>query len=107
MNNPSTLAVPYEVRVQRAREHEAVGEINHGSLELKEPMRIRPSSVEAKRECARLQMLVLPVASAPMTLSSVRLTSFFNLSVRFWDRNMPSAALSEVCSLLSHVKYNF
>lgn len=36
------------------------------------------------------------VSSVHAPVSSVRLASFFNLSIRFWDRNLPKAALLEV-----------
>lgn len=97
MNKSSNLANLYEHHVAKAHEYEKENDMKSCHREWKDALRIRPSSVDARTAVDRLQTVLFPSQLEPLPVCAVRLSSYFNLSMRYWDRNMPKAALAEVC----------
>jgi hypothetical protein len=80
----------------KARSHADAGEHSLALREFKEASRLRPRDKSARTEVKRLNDIVNISESPPSRVPSERISSIFNLSIRYWDRNMPSAALKEV-----------
>jgi hypothetical protein len=85
----------------RAKSHESAGQLGLAIRELREAFRLRPRERTTVTELDRLLKVMDPPKVSPEKLPAERLCSIFNLSVRYWDRNMPSAALKEVCAACS------
>jgi len=81
----------------KASSHEAAGQMSLAIRELREASRLRPRDQSTRSEIDRIQRILVPPKLIPDSIPSERLCSIFNLSIRYWDRNMPSAALKEVC----------
>ena len=86
----------FEKHVNNAAKHESMDQLGLALREWREAARIRPRDANVRRELERLFNILSPPSLAPEPIPSERFASIFNLSVRYWDRNMASAALKEV-----------
>ena len=86
----------FEKHVNNAAKHESMDQLGLALREWREAARIRPRDANVRRELERLSNILSPPSLAPEPIPSERFASIFNLSVRYWDRNMASAALKEV-----------
>ena len=83
----------------KARTHLSNDEASLALREFREAARLRPRDEAVRSEIQRLNNMVnLPTDSQEHSVPSERIRSLFNLAVRYWDSNMPSAALKEVDS---------
>ena len=91
----------FEAHLERARSHEAGGQFSLAVKELSEALRIRPRDPSIRHDINRLESVLETTASKTAVWPAERFAAPFNLAVRYWDRNMPTAALKEVCSINS------
>ena len=86
----------FEGHLTQARRHLTIGETSFALREFREALRLRPRDGSVRSEIERLNMIVSPHKSQSRIVPSERIRSLFNLTIRYWDNNMPSAALKEV-----------
>ena len=96
MNNWSTLAALFNQHVTLARQYESENNVKFAYREWVEASRLRPSCLETKKEVDRIEQIISPRVTGPCPISALRIVSFFNLSLRYWDMNKPHVALREV-----------
>lgn len=89
-----------EAHLRDARKHETEGQLTLSLRELKEALRIRPRDPVLKGELERIQSLISATRCQSDPVSADRISSLFNLGIRYWDRNMPGVAIKEVCLVL-------
>lgn len=85
----------FDSHLVKSRTHEEAGEWSLAVRELREALRLRPRSSGARDDLERLKTMLTPPKQCE-AISGDRLSASFNLSIRYWDQNMPSAALKEV-----------
>jgi hypothetical protein len=85
----------FDSHLVKSRTHEEAGEWSLAVRELREALRLRPRSSGVRDDLERLKTMLTPPKQCDAILAD-RLSASFNLSVRYWDQNMPSAALKEV-----------
>jgi hypothetical protein len=86
----------FESHIEKARAHENDGQNSLALREMREAIRLRPRDAVSRSEVQRLKSLVSPPVCKKGVVPAERLSSVFNLAIRYWDSNMPSAALKEV-----------
>ena len=87
----------FQSHLEQAQNHEKKGQLALSLRELREALRIRPRELSVKENINRLEGVISPPVVGPEPISSERFSSTYNLAIRYWDRNLPAAALKEVC----------
>jgi len=93
----------FEGHPAKAQTHVNNEEFTLAMREYKEAARLRPRDRSVRSAIERLGEAFNSAELESRAISSERIRSLFNLTVRYWDNNMPSAALKEVTILFSHV----
>jgi|LauGreDrversion4_2_1035121.scaffolds.fasta_scaffold05013_2 hypothetical protein len=88
----------FDSHIEKAHTHENEGQNSLALRELREAIRLRPRDATARSDMRRLKTLMCPPEFKKEVVPAERLRSIFNLAIRYWDSNMPSAALKEVRS---------